>query len=126
MRTIRGAAAWGDPRSLTYYVKRNIVGRVRDVQLLVLTALASDAMPGQRIQTEIESFSGRPVGPGTLYGALGRLEEEGFVRSIGDPGRGVPYRITPKGRSRLAEQIAQTERIVRTARERMGDVAWTV
>lgn len=83
-------------------------------------------MPGQGIQTEIESLSGRPVGPGTLYGALGKLEEDGYVRPVGDPGRGVPYQITAEGRSRLAEQIARTERIVRTARERMGGVAWTV
>lgn len=98
---------------------------MRDVQLLVLTALASEAMPGHRIQAEIESLSGRTVGPGTLYGALGRLEDEGFVRPVGEPGRGVPYDLTAKGRSRLAEQIAATERLVRTARARLGGVAWT-
>jgi DNA-binding PadR family transcriptional regulator len=102
------------------------VRRVRDVRLLGLTALASGAMPGQRIQVEIESLSGRPVGPGTLYGALGKLEAEGSVRPVGNPGRGVPYELTAEGRSRLAEQIARTERIVQMARARMGGVSWTV
>lgn len=98
---------------------------MRDVQLLVLTALASEALPGHRIQSEIETLSRRPVGPGTLYGALGKLEESGLIRPVGDPGRGVPYELTPDGRTRLIEQIAQTERVVRTARERLGGVAWT-
>lgn len=106
-------------------MKRNNIGRMRDVQFLVLTALASEPLPGHRIQAEIESLSGRPIGPGTLYGALGKLEDEGLVRPTGTPGRGVPYDLTATGRARLAEQTAATERIVQVARARLGGVAWT-
>ena len=53
---------------------------VRDVQLLILTALAAEPMHGHRMQSEIEALSGRPVGPGTLYGAINRLEDDGFIR----------------------------------------------
>ena len=35
------------------------------------------------MQAEIEDLSGRPVGPGTLYGAINRLEQEGLIRSVG-------------------------------------------
>jgi DNA-binding PadR family transcriptional regulator len=98
---------------------------VRDVQLLVLTALAGGPIPGHQIQEEIESLSGRPVGPGTLYGAVRRLEAGGFIRPVGEPGRGVPYALTDSGRSRLAEQIATAERVVESARAGLGGVAWT-
>ena len=55
---------------------------MRDMQLLILTALAAEPMHGHRMQSEIEVLSGRPVGTGTLYGAINRLEDDGFIRQV--------------------------------------------
>jgi DNA-binding PadR family transcriptional regulator len=98
---------------------------VRDVQLLVLTALAAEPMHGHRMQAEVETLSGRPVGPGTLYGAINRLEDGGFIRPVQAPGRRKPYELTDAGRGRLAEEVARTRHFVDIAQRRLGGVAWT-
>lgn len=98
---------------------------MRDVQLLILTALAAEPMHGHRMQTEVETLSGRPVGPGTLYGAIRKLEDDGFIRPLESSGRRKPYELTDEGRSRLSEEIARTGRLVETAQRRLGRVAWT-
>ena len=82
-------------------------------------------MHGHRMQAEVESLSGRPVGPGTLYGAIRRLEDDGFIRPLESRGRRRPYELTDTGRSRLAEEVVRTRRFVETAQRRIGGVAWT-
>ena len=98
---------------------------MRDMQLLILTALAAEPMHGHRMQSEIEALSGRPVGPGTLYGAINRLEDDGFIRQVSPWGRRRPYELTGAGRRRLAEEVARTRHLVDTAQQRLGGVAWT-
>jgi DNA-binding PadR family transcriptional regulator len=98
---------------------------MRDVQLLILTALAAEAMHGHRMQLEVTELSGRPIGPGTLYGAIDRLERDGFVRPLPAEGRRKPYELTERGRARLAAEVATTRRFVETATQRLGGAAWT-
>ena len=98
---------------------------MRDVQLLVLTALAAGPMHGHRMQSELEALSGRPVGPGTLYGAIRRLEDDGFIRPLEARGRRRPYELTDTGRSRLADEVARTSHFVDIAQRRLGGAAWT-
>lgn len=98
---------------------------MRDVQLLILTALAAGPMHGHQMQAEITALSGRPVGPGTLYGAISRLEDDDFIRPLPPQGRRNPYELTELGRRRLADDVARTRRLVDTAAQRLGDVSWT-
>jgi DNA-binding PadR family transcriptional regulator len=98
---------------------------VRDVQLLVLTALAAEPMHGHRIRSEVEDLSGRPVGPGTLYGAISRLEDAGLIEALAPAGRRRPYRITDSGRLRLCGDAARARRVAETAERRLGVAAWT-
>ena len=46
---------------------------------------------------DIERLCGTRLGPGTLYGAIGRLEQLGLIEPLPVAERRHPYRITPKG-----------------------------
>ena len=97
---------------------------MRDVQILVLTALAAGPMHGHAIGSEVEDLSGRAVGPGTLYGAIGRLEGDGFIRPLPPAQRRKPYEITDTGRRHLAAEMMKTRALVQAAEARLGGYAW--
>ena len=53
--------------------------RYSEPALLVLTSLTAGDRHGYAISDDIEALTGRRPGPGTLYGALSRLEAAGLV-----------------------------------------------
>ena len=53
--------------------------RLAERSVLVLTSLAGGDRHGYALIKDIESFSGVALSPGTLYGALAKLEADGFV-----------------------------------------------
>jgi DNA-binding PadR family transcriptional regulator len=69
---------------------------------------------------DIADFAGVRLGPGTLYGALSRLEEEGHVAPLPSEGRRRPYRLTPGGRRVLEGRLGGLNRAVRTGLQRVG------
>lgn len=90
-----------------------------DPTLLVLSSLAGGGKHGYAIMEDIESFAGVRLGPGTLYGAIARLEEAGWIRPAGAKGRRRPYRLTASGQAHLQAQIESLSQIVRTAATRL-------
>ncbi len=70
--------------SRNYYVIRYYAGRttVSDPTLLVLASLAESDKHGYAIMEDIRQFAGIRLGPGTLYGAITRLEERGWIRPV--------------------------------------------
>src|SRR5262245_58619198 len=58
-----------------------------DPTLLVLASLAEGDKHGYAIMVDIEQFAGMRLGPGTLYGAITRLEERGWIRPVGSEDR---------------------------------------
>ena len=62
------------------------LGRFAEPALLILVSLSDGPKHGYAIMTDVEAGTGRPLGPGTLYAALARLEERGLDRTSG-PGR---------------------------------------
>jgi len=52
------------------------------------------------------------LGPGTLYGAIGRLEERGLIEPVGETGRRRPYRLTAAGVLELKRSLSQLRAIV--------------
>jgi DNA-binding PadR family transcriptional regulator len=91
-----------------------------DPSLLLLISLASGPKHGHAMLLDVADFAGVRLGPGTLYGALSRLEEEGQVEGLPADGRRRPYRITPRGRQVLARRLGGLDRAVRTGMERVG------
>jgi DNA-binding PadR family transcriptional regulator len=68
---------------------------------------------------DIDTFAGVRLGPGTLYGAITRLEERGWIHPVDTSDRRRPYRLTPEGRRQLQEQLANLEQIVKAGRRRL-------
>ena len=83
---------------------------------LVLKTLAGGRRHGYGIARAIEEATGRVVAieEGSLYPALYRMEEKGWVDAdwgVSELGRRAKfYRLTPKGRRRLTTQTAEWTR----------------
>lgn len=85
--------------------RQSALGRWSDPSLLVLASVAQEPRHGYGMIQDIETMAGVHLGPGTLYGALSRLEEQGMIEALPGEGRRRPYRITGAGASALAEQL---------------------
>jgi DNA-binding PadR family transcriptional regulator len=68
-------------------------GRFGETALWILVALREGPRNGPRLLDEVRSLDGQ-VGPGTLYGAVARLERSSLIeRAINGDGRPA-YRLT--------------------------------
>jgi DNA-binding PadR family transcriptional regulator len=90
-----------------------------DPTLLVLSSLAEGDKHGYAIMQDIETFAGVRLGPGTLYGAITRLEQCGWIRPVSAKSRRQPYTITTDGRKHLQEELAGLQSLVKTGLARL-------
>ena len=95
-----------------------------DPTLLVLASLAAGDKHGYAMMGDIQRFAGVRLGPGTLYGAITRLEERGWIRPLKSalkPGtdRRQPYTLSADGRRYLEGQLFEMNQIVRTGLKRL-------
>jgi transcriptional regulator len=87
------------------------------LDLLVLKILALQPMHGWAIGQRMKQMSKDilQVGPGSLYPALHKLEQAGWIEaewSINEAGRRVKfYSITKDGRKRLQQETADWKRL---------------
>ena len=96
------------------------LGRFCDPSLLILSSLANGAKHGYAMMEDIRDFSGTQLEPGTLYGALARLERRGWVEPLPEQERRRPYRLTAMGVAVLREQLASMQRVVATGLGRLA------
>ena len=68
--------------AITWYVITYNVILMSDPTLLVLSSLAEGDKHGYAMMEDIERFAGVRLGPGTLYGAITRLEERGWIGPV--------------------------------------------
>src|SRR5262245_14182084 len=73
------------------------LGRFAGPATLILSSLAEGAKHGYAITQDVDAFAGVKLQPGTLYGALARLEDDGMIEALPGEGRRRPYGITPRG-----------------------------
>jgi DNA-binding PadR family transcriptional regulator len=92
---------------------------VTDPTLLVLASLVEGDKHGYAMMDDIQRFAGVRLGPGTLYGAITRLEQRGWIRPTGAEDRRQPYTITAAGRQYLEEQVASLDQVLKTAIRRL-------
>lgn len=76
-----------------------------DPALLILGSLAAGPKHGYAIIQDTEECAKVTLGPGTLYGALARLEARGLVRALAGDERRRPYEITAVGSALLAARL---------------------
>ena len=86
-----------------------------DAQMLVLTVLADGPRHGYAINAAIEELTGSRLGPGSLYGALARLEARELIRPREEGAEGQErhrtMQITDSGRDLLGAQLRQMARV---------------
>jgi transcriptional regulator len=87
------------------------------LDLLILKALASGELHGLGVSRRIEQITGGTfaVQPGSLFPALHRLEEAGWLAATWQPSennrRAKYYTLTKPGRRQLGDETAQWNRI---------------
>lgn len=96
------------------------LGRFSETGLLIMVGLADGPKHGYALLEEVESLRGSRPGPGTLYGAIARLEEDGLIEALPERDRRRPYRLTRTGRAALAAELASLQRVVLTGQNRLG------
>jgi DNA-binding PadR family transcriptional regulator len=94
-------------------------GRFAEPSLYILVSLSDGPKHGYAIMTDVEAVSGSPMGPGTLYGALARLERRGLIEALEPEERRRPYRLTALGATTLQAQLIQLNSFVRTGLGRL-------
>lgn len=87
------------------------LGRFSEPGLLILVSLAGGPKHGYAMMEDIATFSGNRLGPGTLYGAIARLEKLGLIEPVPASDRRQPYRLTGAGREALRAELAGLQRI---------------
>ena len=83
-----------------------------DPPTLIMTSLAAGEKHGYALLLDIEGFAGVRLGPGTLYGAISRLEERGLIEAVGTSGRRRPYRLSAAGAQALEATLADLRTLV--------------
>jgi DNA-binding PadR family transcriptional regulator len=94
-------------------------GRFAEPSLYILLSLSGGPKHGYAIMTDVEEISGVPLGPGTLYGALARLEQRGLIEALEPEQRRRPYRLTALGATTLKAQLDGLVGFARTGLERL-------
>jgi DNA-binding PadR family transcriptional regulator len=97
------------------------LGRFAEPSLYILVALSDGPKHGYAIMTDVEAITGTPMGPGTLYGALARLERRGLIEALEPVDRRRPYRLTGLGATTLRAQLEGMRGFAGTALERLGE-----
>lgn len=91
-----------------------------DAQMLVLTVLADGPLHGYAINNAIEELTGDKLGPGSLYGALTRLEGRQLIEPTEEVGRQRPVRLTDQGRTALREELERMAKVSRIGLRSLG------
>ena len=94
--------------------------RGADPSLLVLISLAAGPRHGHAMLLDIESFAGQRLGPGTLYGAIERLEEDDLIEALPEVDRRTPYQLTAQGSAYLTGRLEGLHNLARVGRARIS------
>jgi DNA-binding PadR family transcriptional regulator len=110
MRSTRNVAAPEDEPAIGHY---------SDPPLLVLASLASGPKHGHAMIEDIALLCGTRLGPGTLYGAIARLETQGWIKPLPPEERRQPYRITPDGLRVLRAKLTTLQQFTKAGLKRL-------
>ena len=94
-------------------------GRWTEPAMLVLSSLAGGAKHGYAIIQDVRAIASVTLGPGTLYGALARLEQRGLIEALPAQDRRRPYRLTTAGATALEQRLNALERVTRVGLRRL-------
>ncbi|MFC7247119.1 PadR family transcriptional regulator [Catellatospora aurea] len=85
-----------------------------------MISLAAGPKHGYAMQDDIAELVGERPGPGTLYGAIRRLEEHEYIKALPDQDRRKPYRLTDIGRAALNVELQRMRAVAGTGLRRLA------
>ena len=94
-------------------------GHYSDPPLLVLASLAKGPKHGHAMIEDIAGICGTRLGPGTLYGAIARLEQQGWIEPLPPEERRRPYRITADGARVLRAKLTTLRHFTKAGLQRL-------
>jgi DNA-binding PadR family transcriptional regulator len=99
--------------------------RMSEAVVLILLSLADQPRHGYAILKDIQKLSDDRVrlSTGTLYGALRRLLEDGWIARFQEEDRSrakQAYRLTALGRRNLQEEVSRMKQLTRVASLRVA------
>ncbi len=97
------------------------LGRFSEPALYVLISLADGPKHGYAMAKDIEAVSGQSLGPGTLYGAIARLEARKWIEPLPAEDRRRPYRLTAAGQRVLRHRLESLRAVARIGRARLQE-----
>jgi DNA-binding PadR family transcriptional regulator len=97
------------------------LGRFSEPALYVLISLADGPKHGYAITQDIEAVTGQALGPGTLYGAIARLESRAWIEPLPAEDRRRPYRLTAAGERVLRHRLESLRALARIGRARLAE-----
>ena len=97
------------------------LGRFAEPSLYILVSLSDGPKHGYAIMTDVEAISGMSMGPGTLYGALARLERRGLIEPLEAIDRRRPYRLTGLGQATVRAQLERLRNLSQTGLQRLRE-----
>jgi DNA-binding PadR family transcriptional regulator len=95
-------------------------GRFGEPALLILVSLADGAKHGYAITEDIAAFAGVQFGPGSMYGAIARLESNGLIEALEADDRRNPYQLTAVGEKALRARLASIQAVARVGQKRLA------
>jgi DNA-binding PadR family transcriptional regulator len=95
-------------------------GRFAEPALLILISLANGPKHGYAMTEDIAQIADVRLGPGTLYGAVARLESRGLIEPLESEDRRNPYRLTGLGEKALRARLASLEAVMKAAHRRLA------
>ena len=95
-------------------------GRFAEPAVLILISLADGAKHGYAMTDDIAQIAGVRFGPGTLYGAITRLEGRGLIQRLESEDRRNPYKLTGLGEKALRARLASLQAIARVGQRRLA------
>lgn len=95
-------------------------GRFSEPALLILISLADGPKHGYAMTDDIAAVVDVRLGPGTLYGAIARLEGRGFIEALSSEDRRNPYRLTALGEKALRARLAALQSVARIGQRRLA------
>lgn len=96
-------------------------GRFAEPALLILVSLADGPKHGYAITEDIATFAGVRFGPGSLYGAIARLESRGLIEALKADDRRNPYQLTAAGEKALRARLASMQAVARVGQRRLAN-----
>jgi DNA-binding PadR family transcriptional regulator len=97
------------------------LGRFSEPALLIMISLADGPKHGYAMTQDIHVVSGQKIGPGTLYGAIARLEARKWIEPLPSDDRRRPYKLTGAGQRVLKHRLEGLRAMTKIGHARLAD-----